>query len=103
MRCGALALIVCCAIGGDEVTEEKPVRRFQIDGGKGLTGKELGEIEDAGVKFGMMFKPRVTGLGTDELPKVSRKADGLGQEWEGRQIFRLVAVTSAPEPPPDRK
>ncbi|MFI5403661.1 MAG: hypothetical protein ACHQ1G_12055 [Planctomycetota bacterium] len=74
---------------------------FRDFGGKGLTGKELEEIEDGGVKFGLSFKPRVTGLGTDELPKMSRKADTLGDEGHGRQIFRLVAVTSAS--PPDRK
>lgn len=61
-------------------------------GGKPLSGDELTEIEDGGVKFGFGFRPRVTGLGDTDLPKMSRKADGLGAEWEGRQIFRLVAV-----------
>lgn len=63
-------------------------------GGKPLSGDELTEIEDGGVKFGFSFKPRVTGvaLGGDELPKMSRKADTLGDEGHGRQIFRLVSV-----------
>lgn len=72
-------------------------------GGKALSGDELKEIEDRGVRFGFSFKPRVSSLGDADLPKVSRKADTLGDEGDGRQIFRLVAVTSAPEPPPDHK
>jgi hypothetical protein len=62
-------------------------------------------IEDSGVKFGFSFLPRVTGLGTEDLPKQSYKADTFGEEGHGRQIFRLVAVTKepAPQPPPDRK
>lgn len=61
-------------------------------GGRDLTGQELTEIEDGGVKFGIGFRARVVGLGDDGLPKRGRKADGLGAEWEGRQIFRLLAV-----------
>ncbi len=76
-------------------------------GGRPLSGDQLTEIEDSGVRFGFSFKPRVTGLGSDDLPKMSRKADTLGPEGEGRQIFRLVAVTRdpppAPEAPSDRK
>lgn len=74
-------------------------------GGKGLSGAELQEIEDSGVKFGPSFRARVLGVGTNDLPKLGLKADTFGQEGHGRQIFRLVAVTEegAPEAPPDRK
>jgi hypothetical protein len=65
---------------------------FSDFGGKGLTGQELTEIEDRGVKFGFSFKPRVTSLGTEDLPKLAPKADTLGSEGDGRQIVRLVAV-----------
>lgn len=61
-------------------------------GGKPLSGDELTEIEDGGVKFGFSFKARVFGLGDVDLPKKSPKADGLGEGWGGRQIFRLVTV-----------
>jgi hypothetical protein len=61
-------------------------------GGKPLSGQELVDIEDGGVKFGPNFRSRVVGLGDIDLPKRGPKADGLGPEWEGRQIFRLVAV-----------
>lgn len=72
-------------------------------GGKALSGAELAEIEDAGARFGVAFRTRVVRLGGTEQPKMSPKPDGLGLECEGRQIFRLIAVTPAPEPPPDRK
>jgi hypothetical protein len=60
--------------------------------GKALSGDELQEIEDSGVKFGFSFKPRVTGLGDTDLPKMSRKPDTLGDEGHGRQFFRLLEV-----------
>lgn len=61
-------------------------------GGQALSGDELAAIADGGVKFGGGFRARVVGLGDTDLPMKSRKADGLGGESEGRQIFRLVAV-----------
>lgn len=70
-------------------------------GGKALSGQEVREIEDGDVRFGWGLLPRVAALGN--APKMSPKADTLGNEGYGRQIFRLVAVTLAPEPPPDRK
>jgi len=63
--------------------------------GKPLSGNELTEIEDSGVKFGISFKPRVTGLGDTDLPKMSSRADTLGDEGHGRQIFRLLEVIPA--------
>lgn len=76
-------------------------------GRKGLAWEELHEVEDGGVKFGFGFRARVVGLGDAGLPKMGRKADSLGDEGEGRQIFRLVAVTeepaAAPQAPPNRK
>jgi hypothetical protein len=74
-------------------------------GGKGLTRDELIGIEDSGVKFGLAFFARVAGLGDADLPKLSPKADTLGNEGHGRQIFRVVAVAeeAAPETPSDRK
>jgi hypothetical protein len=74
-------------------------------GGKGLSRDELMDIEDSGVKFGLSFPPRVIGMSLNNLPKVSPKADTLGNEGHGRQIFRLVAVTKdpAPEAPADPK
>jgi hypothetical protein len=60
--------------------------------GKALSGDELQEIEDSGVKFGFSFRPRVTGLSDADLPKKSRKADTLGDAGHGRQIFRLLEV-----------
>jgi hypothetical protein len=60
--------------------------------GKALSGDELQEIEDSGVKFGISFRPRVTGLGDTDLPKKSPKVDTLGNEGHGRQFFRLLEV-----------
>jgi len=60
--------------------------------GNPLTTDDLKAIEDSGVKFGFSFVPRVTGLGDTDLPKMSRKADTLGDEGHGRQIFRLLEV-----------
>jgi len=60
--------------------------------GKALSGDELQEIEDSGVKFGFSFKPRVTRLGDTDLPKRSPKEDTLGDAGHGRQIFRLLEV-----------
>lgn len=65
-------------------------------GGRKLTVQELTEVEDSGVKFGPSFKNRVVGMGDTGIPRKGPKADGLGAEWEGRQIFRLVAVTTDP-------
>jgi hypothetical protein len=62
----------------------------------GLTGRELTEVEDSGVKFGSGFKERVVGLGDIDLPKKSPRAHVLGDHGEGRQIFRLVGVTDGP-------
>jgi len=61
-------------------------------GGEALTGDELQEIEDSGVKFGVSFRPRVTGLGDTDLPRKGRKADTLGNAGDGRQILRLLEV-----------
>jgi len=61
-------------------------------GGEALTGDELQEIEDSGVKFGFSFLPRVTGLGDTDLPRKGRKADTLGDAGHGRQILRLLEV-----------
>jgi len=60
--------------------------------GKPLTAEELEEIEDSGVKFGFSFKPRVTRLNDADLPKMEAKADTLGDEGHGRQMFRLLEV-----------
>jgi len=67
-------------------------------GGKPLSADELAEIEDSGVKFGLSFKPRVTGLGDTDLPKMSRRAETLGDEGHGRQILRLLEVIRAHAP-----
>jgi hypothetical protein len=61
-------------------------------GGKPLSGTELTDMEDGGVTFGKHFRFCVLSLGSHGLPKMSCRADGLGEEWDGRQIFRLVAV-----------
>jgi len=68
-------------------------------GGARLTVQELTEVEDSGVKFGPSFERRVVSMGDTDLPRKSPKADGLGAGWEGRQIFRLVAVTTEPSAP----
>jgi hypothetical protein len=63
-----------------------------LDGKNALTGDELTEIEDSGVKFGFGFRPRVTGLLGQSLPKLSPKPDTLGDQAHGRQFFRLLEV-----------
>jgi hypothetical protein len=58
----------------------------------GLSGKELEELEDSGVKFTHNLRARVTQMGDTDLPKVERKADVLGMAGHGRQIMRLLEV-----------
>jgi len=58
----------------------------------GLTGKEVEELEDSGVKFTHNLRARVTQMGDTDLPKVERKADVLGMAGHGRQIMRLLEV-----------
>jgi len=60
--------------------------------GKHLTGEEIEEIEDRGVKFTHNFRLRVSQVGDTDLPKLSKKADVLGGAGHGRQIFRLLDV-----------
>jgi hypothetical protein len=60
--------------------------------GKPLSGAELAEIEDSGVKFGIGFRVRVAALGDTGLPKVCDRAYPLGDEGDGRQAFRLLEV-----------
>lgn len=60
--------------------------------GKALSGDELQEIEDSGVKFGFSFKPRVTGVGETDLPKRAQKPDTLGDAGHGRQLLRVLEV-----------
>ncbi|MHC4137641.1 MAG: hypothetical protein ACYS0K_22065 [Planctomycetota bacterium] len=58
----------------------------------GLTGDELENIEDSGVKFTHNFRARVTQMGDTDLPKLARRADVLGAAGEGRYILRLLEV-----------
>lgn len=58
----------------------------------GLSGDELEEIEDRGVKFTHNYRARVTQMGDTDLPKIGRKADVLGMAGHGRQITRLLEV-----------
>ncbi|MHC4135271.1 MAG: SurA N-terminal domain-containing protein [Planctomycetota bacterium] len=58
----------------------------------GLSGEELEEIEDSGVKFTHNYRARVTGMGDTDLPKLARLADVLGMASHGRQITRLLEV-----------
>jgi hypothetical protein len=64
-------------------------------GGRGLTGEDLDAIEDGGVRFSASFRLRVAAA-LDGAPRLCPKAFGLGEEGEGRQIFRLVAATTDP-------
>jgi len=57
-----------------------------------LTGDELADIEDGGVKFTHNFRNRVNRLGTEGLPKISEKADIYGEQGDGRIVFRLIDV-----------
>jgi len=59
---------------------------------EGLSGDELEEIEDSGVRFTHNFRARVTQMGDTDLPKLARKADVLGMAGHGRQITRLLEV-----------
>jgi hypothetical protein len=64
--------------------------------GKPLTGDEIEDIEDSGVKFGFSFRPRVSGLkDATDLPKMEGKPDTLGDGGFGRQVFRLLEVIRA--------
>ena len=75
----------------------------------GLTGAELENLEDSGVKFTHNFRARVTQLGSTNLPRLGRKADVLGKAGHGRQIVRLLEVIknakkkNAGQPPPKDK
>jgi hypothetical protein len=67
-------------------------------GGKGLTSDDLDAIEDGGVRFSSPFRLRVAAAAVHGAPRLCPKAFGLGDEGEGRQIFRLVEVTTDPAP-----
>jgi hypothetical protein len=75
----------------------------------GLTGDELENIEDSGVKFTHNFRARVTRIGHTDLPKLARRAAVLGADGHGRQIVRLLEVVkgakkkNARQPPPKDK
>ncbi len=62
-------------------------------GGKPLTGDELANIQDGGVKFSSNFRMRVVWLGED-APRIIPRAHGLGDNGEGRFILRLIEVTA---------
>jgi TolB protein len=61
-------------------------------GGEPLTGEDLQNIEDSGIKFTHNFAIRVKRLADNDLPKVARRADVLGASGHGRQIVRLLAI-----------
>jgi hypothetical protein len=58
----------------------------------GLTGDELENLEDSGVKFTHNFRARVVQVGSTNLPRLARKADVLGAAGQGRCIMRLLEV-----------
>ncbi|MHC4933235.1 MAG: hypothetical protein ACYTGV_13710, partial [Planctomycetota bacterium] len=57
-----------------------------------LSRDEIQDLEDSGVRFTHNVVFRVTGLASEELPKVGAKADVLGEAGNGRMIFRVIKL-----------
>lgn len=75
-------------------TEPGKTLVYRDFGGKPLTEDELAGIEDGGVKFSTNFRVRVVLLSVSgKSPRLSLRADLLGDDGEGRFICRLVEST----------
>jgi hypothetical protein len=57
-----------------------------------LSGEEIEDLEDRGVRFTHNVRLRVNQIGDTDLPKIYRKADTMGEEGHGRMIIRLLEV-----------
>jgi len=57
-----------------------------------LSGDEIEDLEDSGVRFTHNVRSRVTQIGSSGLPKLHRHADTMGMAGHGRMIIRLNKV-----------
>lgn len=57
-----------------------------------LSGDDLEDLWDSGVKFTHNFRHRITSTGDKDLPKLGDKADVLGEAGHGRFLWRVLAV-----------
>ena len=58
----------------------------------GLSGDELSDLEDSGVRFTVNYRHRVTSMGTDDLPRLHPKAETAGSMADLRVVIRLIDV-----------
>ncbi len=59
---------------------------------KPLSGEEIEDLADTGIRFTHNVRARIVGTGDKEFPKLGSKADVLGTAGNGRMIWRVLSV-----------